>query len=102
MRKYRPSELDDDITGPSSSTAVKQPSQFLQLMNDYEEEQADKDTSFTEETVDEEYNNYANSVPKRKAAAAALDPLKFWEVSIYNCHSCYIVDIYKKKLQDKQ
>jgi hypothetical protein len=92
MRKYRPDE--DPTIGPPS-TAANPPSQFLQLMNDYEDEQAEGDASFTEETIDEEYKSYVSSVPKR---AGALDALKFWEVSFYNCHSCII---YQKKLQDK-
>jgi hypothetical protein len=91
MRKYRPEE---DLTLGPSSTAANPSSQFLQLMNDYEDEQAEEDASFTEETIDEEYNSYVSSVPKR---AGALDTLKFWEVSFYNCHNhCYIADIYKK------
>jgi hypothetical protein len=90
MRKYRP----DDVTlGPPPSTSANPPSQFLQLMNDYEDEQTEGDASFSAETIDEEYSSYVSSVPKR---AGALDPLKFWEVSIYNCRSCYIADIYKK------
>lgn len=96
MRKYRPDSDEDVTAGPSSSIAANPPSQFLQLMIDYDDEQAD--TSFTEETVDEEYNSYVSSVPKR---ASALDPLKFWEVSIYNCHSCHIADIYQKIAKDK-
>lgn len=93
MRKYRPDEDEDDVTGGPSSNAVNPPSQFLQLMIDYDNEQADEDTSFTQETIEEEYASYVSSVPKH---ATALDPLKFWEVSIYNCHSCYIADIYQK------
>jgi hypothetical protein len=91
MRKYR-SDQDDDIIGTSSSTgiarAVTPPHAFLQHMMDYEDEQ--EDTSLTEETIDEEFNSYVNSVPKR---AAALDPLKFWEVSAYNFCDNYIADI---------
>lgn len=89
MRKYRP---DEDIVtaGPPPPIAVNG---FLELMNDFEDQQADQeDTSFTQETVDEEYTGYVNSLPKR---AVALDPLKFWEVSVYNCHSRHI-DIYEK------
>lgn len=51
-----------------------------------------------EETIKEEYTGYVNSVPKH---TVELYPLKFWAVSIYKFHSCYIPDIYKKKLQDK-
>ena len=87
MRKYRPEE---DLTLGLSSTAANPPSQFLQLMNNYKDEQAEEDASFTEETIDEEYTSYARSVPKR---AGALDALKFWEVSFYNCNNCYIADI---------
>lgn len=90
MKKYRPEE---GLTLGPPTTAANPPSQFLQLMNDYEDEQAEEDASFTEDTIDEEYKGYVSSVPKR---AGALDVLKFWEVSFYNCHSCYIADIYKK------
>ena len=92
MRKYHP---DEDATVGPPPTAVNQPSQFLQLMNEYEDEQAEEedDALDLEETIDEEYSSYINSVPKH---AAVLDPLKFWEVSIDNCHSSYITDIYKK------
>jgi hAT family C-terminal dimerisation region len=94
MRKYRSD--DDDVTpaGPSSSNAqaINPPSQFLQLMMEYDNEQADEDISFTGETIDEEYASYVSSVPKH---TATLDPLKFWEVSIYNRHSCYLSDFCK-------
>jgi hypothetical protein len=91
MRQYR-SDKDDGTVDAPSSTAVAPPPQFLQHMIDYDDEHAE-DTSFTEETIDDEYNSYINSVPKRAAAAAALDPLKFWEVSTYNYHSNYTADI---------
>ena len=87
MRSYRTDKDDDVAVAPSSSTAANPPSQFLQLMIDYDDEQDDQDVSFSEETIDEEYIGYVSSLPKR---AVELDPLKFWEVSIYNCHSCYI------------
>jgi hypothetical protein len=93
MMSYRP-DKDTVAVGPSSSIAVNPPSQFLQLMIDYDDEQADQDISFSEETIDEEYTGYVSSLPKR---AVELDPLKFWEVSIYNCHSCYFTDIYNEK-----
>ena len=66
------------------------------MMSDLEREQAlaeQEDTSFTEETVEDEYISYVSSLPRHPLE---LDPLKFWGVSIYNCHSCYITDIYKK------
>jgi hypothetical protein len=83
MRKYRPEEEDPTLV---PTTIAAPTSQFLQLMNEYEDEQAEEDTSFTEETVDEEYENYVRGVPKR---AGAVDTLKFWEVSFYNCQLLY-------------
>jgi hypothetical protein len=90
MRKYRAESNEDDIiSGNSSSIAATPVPQFMQHMMDYE--QSEEDISFTEETIDEEFNSYVTSVPKPtvksgKRTVAFLDPLKFWEVSIYNCH----------------
>jgi hypothetical protein len=97
MKEYRPDDVGAAV-GPSSSTAVNPPSQFLQFMIDYDEEQADQDTSLMEETIDEEYTGYVNSLPKRPVE---LDPLKFWEVSIYKIVSAAISLIFTKKFQDK-
>ena len=58
--------------------AVTPAPDFLQRMKEFDDEQAEGDASITEETIDEEYSNYVNGVPKRNV----LDPLKFWEVSI--------------------
>ena len=77
MRKYRSVE-DDDKIGTLSSIAVTPAPQFLQHMIDFEDEQSEEETSFTEETIDEEFNSYVSSAPKR---GATLDILKFWEVS---------------------
>jgi hypothetical protein len=53
-------------------------------MKDFEDEDVEGDTSVMEETIDEEFNNYISSILKRNAA---LDTLKFWEVSTCDCHS---------------
>ena len=83
MRKYR-SDKDDNTISTFSPVAVVTPAlQFLQHMMDFDDEQAEEDTSIIEETVDEEYRSYVSSAPKR---TAELDPLKFWEVSTYSCH----------------
>lgn len=103
MRKYRAESNEDDIiSGNSSSIAATPVPQFMQHMMDYE--QSEEDISFTEETIDEEFNSYVTSVPKPtvksgKRTVAFLDPLKFWEVSIYNCHGdqyIRVADIYTK------
>jgi hypothetical protein len=86
MRKYR-SNKDDSIIGtlPPTLGVTRTPTpQFLQYMKDFDDEDVEGDTSVTEETFDEEFNNYVSSVPKRNAA---LDTLKFWEVSTCDCHS---------------
>lgn len=92
MRKYRSDEVDD-IIGTAPSVAATPAPQFLQHMIDFDEEQDDGDTSITEETIDEEYSSYVSGVTRRMTV---LDPLKFWEVSIYNCHSICIADILPK------
>ena len=43
-------------------------------MNEYEDEQAEEDALFMEETIDEEYSSYVNSVLKY---TAVLDLLNF-------------------------
>jgi hypothetical protein len=53
-------------------------------MKDFDDEDIEGDTSVTEETIDDKFNNYVSSVPK---CNAALDTLKFWEVSTCDCHS---------------
>lgn len=92
MGNYRANE---DVT-VGAPPPIAPSGQFFQMMSDFEREQAladQEDTSFTEETVEDEYTGYVSSLPKRPLE---LDPLKFWGVSIYNCHSCYIADIYQK------
>jgi hypothetical protein len=87
MRKYRSNDSNDD-NGDTITTAGTAPPPtrlaFLQYLDDYEDAVADADTSYTEQTIDEEFSSYTNSIPRR---SAALDPIKFWEVSfaIYNC-----------------
>jgi hypothetical protein len=86
MRKYCSNE-DDSIIGTllltSGVTRTPTP-QFLQYMKDFDDDDVEGDTSVTEETIDEEFNNYVSSVPK---CNAALDTLKFWKVSTCDCHS---------------
>lgn len=76
------------------SIAATPAPQLLQHMMDFYNKQSEEDTSITEETIDEEYSSYVSSVLK---CTAVLDPLKFWEVSTYNCYRNCITDIYKKK-----
>ena len=74
MANYRVNE--DDAVGASSFIAPS--GQFFQMMSDFEFEQAlaeQEDTSFTEETVEDEYIGYVSSLPRRPLE---LDPLKFW------------------------
>jgi hAT family C-terminal dimerisation region len=86
MRKYC-SNKDDSIIGtlpPTSGVTQTSTPQFLQYMKDFDDEDVEGDTSVTEKTIDEEFNNYVSSVPKRNAA---LDTLRFWEVSTCDCQS---------------
>lgn len=77
MRRYRFDD-DDNTISATLPIAVTPAPDFLQRMKEFDDEQAEGDASITEETIDEEYSNYVNGVPKRNV----LDPLKFWEVSI--------------------
>lgn len=85
MRKYRSD--DENITvgrGQGSSLASKAPKPkeaFMQFLEQYNSLAEVQDTSFAEQsqTVEEEFNNYIITAPKYQVA---LDPIKFWEVSI--------------------
>jgi hypothetical protein len=88
MKEYHSDEDDNIISTPPSIAMTPAPA-FLQHMIDFDEEQEDDD-SIAEQTIDEEYSGYVSGAPKRMAA---VDPLKFWEVSTYNCHSICITDI---------
>ena len=80
MRNYC---LDSDSESPDGDTSAS-PAQasesYMQYMETYEKDIADEDTSFTGQTIDEEYSTYVASAPNLKRQAK-LDPLKFWEVS---------------------
>jgi len=88
MRNYRSqsdSESSDDDRNVTTASKA-QPSQpteaYLQFIAAYENNYADEDASFTEQTIEEEYNTYVASVPNlKRQATSKLDPLKFWEVS---------------------
>ena len=53
---------------------------WKQYIADYEADVVGEDTSFTEQTIDEEFTTYILSLPK---CAGALDTIKFWEVSVF-------------------
>lgn len=80
MRKYRSIEGDENNMTTAAVTAPGPRQEFLQYLENYESLVADDDTSFMEQTIDEEYTSYTSSVPKGPGASK-LDPIKFWEVS---------------------
>lgn len=79
MRTYR---VADEVATLDSAQADDEdvPNMWEQYIADYEADVVGKDTSFTEQTIDEEFTTYILSLPKR---ASALDTIKFWEVSVF-------------------
>ena len=89
MRKYCSNEGNNEnemttqaTSAPPVTGTTKRPA-FSQFIDKYNRAVDAGDTSLMEQTIDEEFNSYATSVPKRPAA---LDPIKFWEVSFTICN----------------
>jgi hypothetical protein len=86
MRNYR--TIDEtapfnDQSGLSTTpTGAVQVDPWQQTMNDYDAEvQADSSFAGPEQnTIEEEFNTYIMSIPKR---TVAIDTIKFWEVRYY-------------------
>lgn len=80
MRNYRSDSESSEGQGNVASASKAQPSEsYMDYIAAYENDLAEEEVSFTEQTIDEEYNAYVSSAPIQKRAN--LDPLKFWEVS---------------------
>jgi hypothetical protein len=81
MRTYRVAdELEVAALDSAQADDEKVPDMWKQYIADYEADIMGEDTSFTEQTIDEEYTAYILSLPKR---AGTLDTIKFWEVSVF-------------------
>ena len=84
MRTYRVADAapasDSDHADDNNAPDI-----WKQYITEYEADVC-QDTSFTEQTIDEEYTTYILSLPKR---ASVLDTIKFWEVSISPHRYCY-------------
>jgi hypothetical protein len=92
MRNYR---TIDETTPVNDQSRTAAPTRAVQVdpwqhsMNDYDAE-VQADLSFTapeQSTIDEEFNTYIMSIPKR---TVALDTIKFWEVG----HPAVVKDIH--------
>ena len=92
MKKYRPIG-ERAITASGSRTAEAPKEAFLQFIDDYESN-LQGDISITEQTIDDEFNAYVDGYSKRQAA---IDPIKFWEVSTSILDSLWYVvtDVFK-------
>ena len=97
MRNYRSDSDSESPDGDTSASPAQASESYMQYMETYEKDIADEDTSFTGQTIDEEYSTYVASAPNLKRQAK-LDPLKFWEVStasvIWIWFLCLLADIY--------
>ena len=76
MKKYHPIG-QQDITASGSRTMEAPKEAFLQFIDDYES-RLEGNISITVQTIDDEFHAYVNSYSKRQAA---VDVIKFWEVS---------------------
>jgi hypothetical protein len=83
MKKYRPVD-ERHITASGSRTGEAPKEAFLQFIDDYESRLAGN-ISFTEQTIDDEFDTYVEGYSKRQPA---VDPLKFWEVSTFIMICC--------------
>jgi hypothetical protein len=77
MKKYRPVGAQGIARGGHTAEAPKEA--FLQFIDDYESN-LEGDISITEQTIDDEFNTYVDGYSKRQAA---IDSIKFWEVSTF-------------------
>jgi hypothetical protein len=78
MRSYRAADEDAaSEAGGETEESRGTIDAWQQYVADYEADIAGEETSFTQQTIDEEFSTYILSVPKR---AVGLNTIKFWEV----------------------
>jgi hypothetical protein len=78
MKQYSPVGQQNTIASGSRNAEAPKDT-FLQFIDDYESH-LQGDVSITEQTIDDEFDIYVEGFSKRQAA---IEPLKFWEVSTF-------------------
>jgi hypothetical protein len=86
MKKYR--VVDPEETAENQhETAAGTMDPWQQYIADYEAD-FEANTSFGEQTIEEEFTTYILSLPKR---SAGLDAVKFWEVCLSELLSSILI-----------